>query len=297
MALTIPRHLTLPYLLNPAAATILSLALILHVHLATAQTTPLPWLVCNTTVNYTENSAYQANLHRLATTLPSNASSSPALFAIDAAGTAAPDTVYALALCRGDTNDTSGPPYSINPDDIQSIDDSLLLDLSTLRKATNNFAESNKLGEGGFGAVYKYSVKSDVFSLGVLVLEILTGTKNSSSFANPEESVGLLRLVWEHWTAGTTEELMDPFLDCRPPHDQMLKLVCIGLLCTQDNPANWSTMSSVNVMLSSNTVSLEAPSRPTFYDAYSRAFQSASNLEVATSRNEASLTVTELEPR
>ncbi|GJM95406.1 hypothetical protein PR202_ga12139 [Eleusine coracana subsp. coracana] len=107
MALTIPRHLTPPYLLTPVAVTILGLALILHVHLATAQTTPLPWLVCNTTVNYTEKSAYQANLHRLATTLPSNASSSPALFAVDAAGTVVPDTVYALALCRGDTNDTS----------------------------------------------------------------------------------------------------------------------------------------------------------------------------------------------
>lgn len=33
--------------------------------------------------------------------------------------------------------------------------DSLLLDLSTLRTATMNFNESNKLGEGGFGSVYK----------------------------------------------------------------------------------------------------------------------------------------------
>lgn len=90
---------------------------------------------------------------------------------------------------------------------------------------------------------------------------------------------------------------MDPFLDPRPPNDQILQLVNIGLLCTQDNPANRPTMSSVNAMLSSNAASLEAPSRPTFYDAYSRAFQSASNLEVATSRNEVSLTVTELEPR
>ena len=32
---------------------------------------------------------------------------------------------------------------------------SLLFDLPTLRKATNNFAEENKLGHGGFGAVYK----------------------------------------------------------------------------------------------------------------------------------------------
>ena len=38
--------------------------------------------------------------------------------------------------------------------DIESIE-SLLIDLSTLRTATDNFAENNKLGEGGFGAVYK----------------------------------------------------------------------------------------------------------------------------------------------
>jgi hypothetical protein len=32
---------------------------------------------------------------------------------------------------------------------------SLLYDLSTLRAATDNFSEENKLGEGGFGPVYK----------------------------------------------------------------------------------------------------------------------------------------------
>jgi hypothetical protein len=41
-----------------------------------------------------------------------------------------------------------------NPEDIHSID-SLIIDLSTLRAATENFDEANKLGEGGFGAVYK----------------------------------------------------------------------------------------------------------------------------------------------
>ncbi|XP_062183449.1 cysteine-rich receptor-like protein kinase 10 [Phragmites australis] len=141
----------------------------------------------------------------------------------------------------------------------------------------------------------RYSVKSDVFSLGVLILEIVTGKKNSS-FANSEESVGLLSLVWEHWTTGTIEEMLDRFLGRQAPQDQMLKLVNIGLLCVQDNPANRPTMSSVNIMLSSNTASLQAPSRPTFYsDAYPRAFQSTSKSKAIMSPNEASLT--ELEPR
>lgn len=43
---------------------------------------------------------------------------------------------------------------SANDGDMESIE-SLLHDISTLRIATGNFAESNRLGEGGFGAVYK----------------------------------------------------------------------------------------------------------------------------------------------
>jgi serine/threonine protein kinase len=39
-------------------------------------------------------------------------------------------------------------------EDIESTD-SLFIDLSTLRAATGNFSESNRIGEGGFGSVYK----------------------------------------------------------------------------------------------------------------------------------------------
>uniref|UniRef100_A0A453MNN4 non-specific serine/threonine protein kinase n=1 Tax=Aegilops tauschii subsp. strangulata TaxID=200361 RepID=A0A453MNN4_AEGTS len=45
-------------------------------------------------------------------------------------------------------------------DDIQSID-SLLLDLSTLRAATNDFGEGNMLGKGGFGMVHKGVLPDD----------------------------------------------------------------------------------------------------------------------------------------
>ena len=43
----------------------------------------------------------------------------------------------------------------------------MLMDISTLRAATGDFADSNKLGEGGFGAVYK------VPKLPAYILEIL----------------------------------------------------------------------------------------------------------------------------
>ncbi|KAG2598552.1 cysteine-rich receptor-like protein kinase 10 [Panicum virgatum] len=154
----------------------------------------------------------------------------------------------------------------------------------------------------------QYSVKSDVFSLGVLILEMVTGRKNSS-FDNSEQSVDLLSLVWEHWTTGKIEELLDPFLSRRAPQDEILKLVNVGLLCVQDSPADRPMMSSVNIMLSSNTVSLQAPSKPTFCvqemedqshfysDAHPRAtqFQSTSKSKATMSPNE--MTLTELEPR
>lgn len=117
--------------------------------------------------------------------------------------------------------------------------------------------------------------------------------------------------VWEHWSTGTIEELLDPFLlSSRAPQHQMSKLVNIGLLCVQDSPADRPTMSSVNVMLSSNRVSLQVPSRPTFCvqemegqshlysDAYHRALKLQSTDKskgTIMSPNEVSLT--ELEPR
>ena len=108
---------------------------------------------------------------------------------------------------------------------------------------------------------------------------------------------------------GTVEELVDPSLgDRSPPAGQTLKLVNIGLLCVQDNPADRPTMSTVNVMLGSSTVSLQAPSRPTFCvgetegfsDMYSEAYPRGSHSQYtrdskAMSPNEVSLT--ELEPR
>uniref|UniRef100_A0A0D9YZF2 Uncharacterized protein n=1 Tax=Oryza glumipatula TaxID=40148 RepID=A0A0D9YZF2_9ORYZ len=151
----------------------------------------------------------------------------------------------------------------------------------------------------------QYSVKSDAFSFGAMILEIVTGRRNSS-FSNSEQSIDLLSLVWEHWTTGTIEELLDPAMRGRSA-DDLLKLINIGLLCVQDNPADRPTMSAVNVMLSSETFSIQAPSRPTFCiqetdsaadtDLYSGAFRSTgdSKRRSVASPNEVSLT--ELEPR
>ncbi|RCV15734.1 hypothetical protein SETIT_3G081500v2 [Setaria italica] len=85
------------------AATFLLVAL--HMRPSFGQEEPPPWLLCGSddSRNYTANSPYEANINRLAATLPKNASSSPVLYASDSAGSI-PDRVYALAACRGDAN-------------------------------------------------------------------------------------------------------------------------------------------------------------------------------------------------
>ncbi|KQK15898.1 cysteine-rich receptor-like protein kinase 6 isoform X2 [Brachypodium distachyon] len=149
-----------------------------------------------------------------------------------------------------------------------------------------------------------YSIKSDVFSFGVLILEIVTGRRNSGS--ESEQSVDLLSLVWEHWTLGTILEIMDSSMTNHSPGDQILKCIHVGLLCVQEDPADRPMMSVVNVMLSSSTVSLQAPSRPAFCiqkwgtkdsDIHSEPYRGVSQSTSRSPMSPNEVSITELEPR
>lgn len=107
-----------------------------------------------------------------------------------------------------------------------------------------------------------YSVKSDAFSFGVMVLEIVTGKKNNDD--NSGQSGDLLTTVWAHWTTGTMLEVVDPCMNGSFSEKEVLKCIHIGLLCVQGNPADRPTMSAVVMMLGSETYTLHAPSKPLF---------------------------------
>ncbi|CAO1941743.1 unnamed protein product [Urochloa humidicola] len=152
-----------------------------------------------------------------------------------------------------------------------------------------------------------YSTKSDVFSFGVLMLEIVAGRRNGGSYESDQYD-HLLSLVWGHWTTGTIVEIMDSSLRSHPASvDQMLKCIHIGLLCVQHNPADRPMMSTVNLMLSSSTMPRQAPSRPAFCfqrggvnsGMYSAAYRRR-GISQSTSRSNVSeneVTITELEAR
>ncbi|KAH9748227.1 cysteine-rich receptor-like protein kinase 10 [Citrus sinensis] len=127
--------------------------------------------------------------------------------------------------------------------------------------------ESSNFNSGYMAPEYAmeglFSVKSDVFSFGVLLLEIISGKKNSSFYLS-EESRSLLAHAWKLWCEGNALELMDPVLKQSFNPDEVLKCIHIGLLCVQADPADRLTMSSVVVMLASDTVTLPKPTQPPF---------------------------------
>ncbi|AET02525.2 cysteine-rich receptor-like kinase [Medicago truncatula] len=108
-----------------------------------------------------------------------------------------------------------------------------------------------------------FSVKSDVFSFGVLVLEIIYGKRNGDFFLS-EHMQSLLLYTWKLWCEGKCLELIDPFHQKTYIESEVLKCIHIGLLCVQEDAADRPTMSTVVRMLGSDTVDLPKPTQPAF---------------------------------
>ncbi|KAJ0652908.1 putative non-specific protein-tyrosine kinase RLK-Pelle-DLSV family [Helianthus annuus] len=77
-------------------------------------------------------------------------------------------------------------------------------------------------------------LKSDVFSFGVIVLEIVSGQRNSS-FYRQDDSEDLLLFAWKRWTDGRALELLDPSLaESSYSENDVVRSINIGLLCVQE---------------------------------------------------------------
>ncbi|KAB1201235.1 Cysteine-rich receptor-like protein kinase 29 [Morella rubra] len=146
----------------------------------------------------------------------------------------------------------------------------------------------------------QFSVKSDVFSFGVLTLEIVSGQRNSC-FQNGENEEYLLSYernslsatqAWRNWMEGTASNIIDPTIKFGST-TEIMRCIHIALLCVQENVANRPTMASVVLMLNSYSITLSAPSRPALFMHSTNESQMPSN-RLQASVNEAS--ITELDP-
>lgn len=137
-----------------------------------------------------------------------------------------------------------------------------------------------------------FSTKSDIFSYGVILLEIVSGQKNTTIFKYSGCSLNLIGYVsshnvssyflftntsniqlltlqninfvkaWNLWNNERAWELLDPTVvnSCRM--SELLLCIQVGLLCVQENPEERPTMSDVVSMLGNERAVLPAPKQP-----------------------------------
>ncbi|XP_050218655.1 G-type lectin S-receptor-like serine/threonine-protein kinase At4g27290 [Mercurialis annua] len=108
-----------------------------------------------------------------------------------------------------------------------------------------------------------FSMKSDVFSFGVLVLEIISGQRNRG-FTHPDHELNLLGHAWKLFKEGRYLELIDDSTMETCSLSEVLRTIHVGLLCVQHNPEDRPNMSLVVLMLSSEGP-LPEPNEPGFF--------------------------------
>ncbi|GLT37749.1 hypothetical protein SLA2020_120500 [Shorea laevis] len=108
-----------------------------------------------------------------------------------------------------------------------------------------------------------FSIKSDVFSFGVLVLEIVTGKRNRG-FWHPDHDHNLLGHAWILWIEGRPIGLIENVLGDFTAPSEVLRCIHVGLLCVQQRPDDRPDMLSVVLMLKGESA-LPEPKQPGFF--------------------------------
>ncbi|KAK7324622.1 hypothetical protein VNO77_28337 [Canavalia gladiata] len=138
-----------------------------------------------------------------------------------------------------------------------------------------------------YAARGNFSVKSDVFSFGVIVLEIVSGKKNREYYDHHD--LDLLGHAWRVWCEERPLELIDESLgeSIAAAEVDVLRCIHIGLLCVQERPEYRPDMSAVVLMLNGEK-SLPTPKEPAFYP---HQFGSSSGNSKPHSTNEISMSL------
>ncbi|XP_055834142.1 G-type lectin S-receptor-like serine/threonine-protein kinase At4g27290 [Solanum dulcamara] len=138
-----------------------------------------------------------------------------------------------------------------------------------------------------------FSVKSDVFSFGVLLLEIVSSKRNRG-FVHQDHNLNLLGHAWKLYKEDMSLELIDEQLADSWDISQVLRLIHVGLLCVQQHPDDRPNMSSVVHMLANDNL-LPKAKEPGFFTERNIFDEAKSGSQTRSSKNE--VTITLLDPR
>ncbi|KAJ0541063.1 putative protein kinase RLK-Pelle-DLSV family [Helianthus annuus] len=108
-----------------------------------------------------------------------------------------------------------------------------------------------------------YSRKYDVYSFGVLLLQILSGKKNYNVYG-PHQNLNLLEYAYVLWKEGTGVEFIDPTLDDDFSTYKLIRCMQVALLCVEEKWALRPSMLEVAAMLRNEYQNLPMPRRPAF---------------------------------
>ncbi|KAL3503314.1 hypothetical protein ACH5RR_037763 [Cinchona calisaya] len=108
-----------------------------------------------------------------------------------------------------------------------------------------------------------FSIKSDVFSFGVLVLEIVSSRRNKG-FVHHGHNLNLLGHAWNLFKEGRELEIVDSCIVNSYHSSEVLRSIQVALLCVQQSPEDRPDMSSVVFMLGNDLLMPEAK-QPSFF--------------------------------